>query len=83
MDFTDKFLPGKANPCDYRSRKPTNISDCSRYTRDKMDIDDKSEILVMKAVMDDMPQALSLEEVKKAAREDSTLTAIQSSQGRD
>ena len=72
MDFTDKFLPGKANPCDYRSRKPTNISNCSPYTRSKMDIDDRSDTLVMRVVMDDMPPALSLEEVKKAAREDST-----------
>ena len=29
LSFTDKFIPGKSNPCDYRSRKPTSIKDLS------------------------------------------------------
>jgi hypothetical protein len=71
LSFDDKFLKGKENPCDYRSRKPNAIHDLSQEERDKLEIEDTTDVMVMKVVMDDMPAALPLEVVKEAARNDS------------
>ena len=84
LSFTDKFIPGKSNPCDYRSRKPTSIKDLSEAEQAKLGVDNNTDVLVMKVVMDDMPPAMELQKVKEAALLDPTyqqlLRAVQ--QGR-
>ena len=70
LDFTDKYLAGKANPCDYRSRKPTSIEDLPEAEHEKLGVDNNTDVLVMKVVMDDMPPAMELDRVKEAAELD-------------
>ena len=56
LHFTDKYLKGKQNPCDYKSRHPSPIDDLSMSDRKKMGMDDTDEITVMLLWVEDMPQ---------------------------
>ena len=47
LQFMDKYLKGKQNPCDYKSRHPTPISDISTADRQKLGVDDSDEVTVM------------------------------------
>ena len=70
LSFTDKFLAGKSNPCDYRSRHPTQLTGLTSEEREKLNVDDSEEVLVMRMLVDDMPQALTLDMLKEAVARD-------------
>ena len=70
FQFSDKYLKGKQNPCDYKSRHPTPISDLSTSDREKLGVDDSDEVTVMRLWVEDMPMALSVDTLKEAAAKD-------------
>ena len=68
--FKDKFLSGKANPCDYSSRHTTQLEGLSQADREKLGVDDCDEVMVMRVFVDDMPVALTLDMLKDAVGKD-------------
>jgi hypothetical protein len=76
LSFTDKHLPGRDNPCDYKSRKCASIEGLSPIDREKLDVDDNAEVMVMRIQMDDAPPALTIELIKEAAEGDATYQEI-------
>ena len=68
--FKDKFLSGKANPCDYSSRHPTQLEGLSQADREKLGVDDCDEVMVMRVFVVDMPVALTLDMLKDAVGKD-------------
>ena len=47
LSFTDKYLAGKLNPCGYKSRHPTQLIGLTQEEREKLNIDDSEEVMVM------------------------------------
>ena len=68
--FTDKYLAGKLNPCDYKSRHPTQLSGLSSEEREKLHVDDSEEVMVIRMLVEDMPQALTIDMLKDAVARD-------------
>ena len=70
LSFSDKYLSGKLNPCDYKSRHPTQLTGLSPEEREKLSIDDSEEVMVMRMLVEDMPQALTIDMLKDAVAKD-------------
>ena len=70
LRFTDKYLPGKAMPCDYASRHAAPIEDLNEEEKDRLMVDTSEDIEVMRVFIADLPPALSLEVLKEVAERD-------------
>ena len=68
LDFRDKHIPGKTNPCDYRIWKPTSIQDLTVAEHNMLGVNSNNIVMVMKVVMDNMQPALKRERVKEETR---------------
>ena len=69
LRFTEKYLPGKAMPCDYASRHTLPIKGLTKE-KERLMVDTGEDIEVMRVVMADLPPALSLGVLKEAAEQD-------------
>ena len=74
--FTDKFLAGKKNPCDFKSRLPTTLTGLSSTDRDKLEVDDNDSVQVMRILVADLPPAISIDRLKGAAARDDTYQSL-------
>ena len=74
--FTDKYLTGKQNPCDFKSRFPTSLSGLSPADREKLEVDDNDSVQVMRILVADLPPALSIDRLKEAAIRDETYQSL-------
>jgi hypothetical protein len=81
LTFNMKYLKGKENPCDYKSRHCTDISDLKPDQREKLHVNDNNDIVVMRILLDDVPPALTSKMIKEAVKTDVTyqnlVTAVQ------
>ena len=68
--FKIKYIPGKENPCDWKSRHGASIDDIKGLDRERMGIDDNEDIVVMRILLEDIPPALSIDMLKEAANRD-------------
>ena len=67
LSFTDKYLPGKKNPADYSSRHPHSIEHLTQDQREEAGVDDGEEVHIMRILVSDLPEALTLDHIKEAA----------------
>ena len=65
-----KYIPGKENPCDWKSRHSAAIDDLSPRDRDRLGVDDNDDVVVMKILMENVPTALTIEMIQEAATKD-------------
>ena len=70
--FTDKYIPGKENPNDYASRHPHSIDHLTQEQREEAGVDDGTETHVMKILLSDLPDALSIDHIKEGVAMDPT-----------
>jgi hypothetical protein len=70
LSFTDKYLKGQLVPADYNSRHPNPIEDLTEDEREALYIDDGEDVQIMRIIMADLPDALSVELIKQAADSD-------------
>ena len=68
--FTDKFIPGKENPTDYSSQHPNSIDHPTQEQREEAGVDDGTETHVMRILLSDLPEALSVDLIKEAVAMD-------------
>ena len=76
LKYTMHYLPGKENPCDYGSRHPLPIKHLHEIDKTKMDLDTGDEIFIKKITFNDSPDAITTEDIKKAAENDHTYTKL-------
>ena len=66
FDFTVEYSPGKENPADYMSRQPVHMpKDATDYREQR-----QTEAVVESIMQRNGPQALSMEEIREAAKSD-------------
>ena len=70
LSFTDKYLEGKAMPCDYASRHAAPIEGLNEEEQERLMVDNGKDIQVMRVFIADLPPALSLEVLKEVAAQD-------------
>jgi hypothetical protein len=68
--FTDKYIKGKDNPCDYGSRHPFPLTNLSEREKEKMGVEDEGEVWIRRLFMSDLPDAVSVEMLQDAADKD-------------
>ena len=70
LSFTDKYLPGRANPADYNSRHPKPIKALRPQERENLMVDDGDDIQVMRVMLADLPPAVTMAKLEEAVRND-------------
>ena len=70
LRFTDKYLEGKAMPCNYASRHAAPIEGLNEEEQERLMVDNGEDIQVMRVYIDDLPPALSLETLREVAAQD-------------
>ena len=70
LRFTDKYLPGKAMPCDYTFRYASPIEDLTEEEKELLMVDVGDDIQVMRVIMADLPPALTMEVLREVAERD-------------
>ena len=70
LSFTDKYLPGKAMPCDYASRHAVPIEALNVDEKERLMVDTGEDIQVMRVFIADLPPAMTLEVLKAVAERD-------------
>ena len=68
--FTDKYIKGKDNPCDFGSRHPAPLIDLSDREKEKLGGEDDGEVWIRRLFMSDLPDAVSVEMLQEAAGKD-------------
>ena len=68
--FTDKYIKGKDNPCDFGSRHPAPLTDLSDREKEKLGVEDDGEVWIRRLFMSDLPDAVSVEMLQEAADKD-------------
>ena len=68
--FTDKYIKGKDNPCDFGSQHPAPFTDLSDREKEKMGVEDDKEFWIRRLFMSDLPDAVSVEMLQEAADKD-------------
>ena len=85
--FTDRYIPGKENPCDYGSRHPRDITGLDYRELEKLGAGPGEERFIRRIFPSDLPDAVSLDHIKEAAHREPTyqklLAAVKSGQGKD
>ena len=69
------YLPGKKNPCDYNSRNPVNLEEQDN-TAEQMHSIQNEDTCVNKIVTDDLPDAVTLEMIQRATKNNETMQAL-------
>ena len=70
LSFTDKYLKGREVPADFSSRHPNPIDNLTKEEREQLYIDDGEDNQIMRVMMADLPDALSMELIRQAADTD-------------
>ena len=65
--FIDKYLAGKKKPTDYASRNPHRIERLTQEQREEAGVDNGEEVCIIWIIVNDLPKALTVELMKKAA----------------
>ncbi len=70
FQYIMKYMPGKANPCDYQSRHPLPLGQYTTQEINDMVIDQDDDLCISKIVTDDLPDAVTLKMNQQATKQD-------------
>ena len=70
LDYRMKYMPGKENPCDYASRHPRPLQSYTDTQRERMVIDEGTEICINAVITSDLPDAVTLHMLKFSTARD-------------
>ena len=70
FQFTMRHVMGKDNPCDYASRHPRPLDGFTREEQEAMILDLEDEICINRIIEDDLPDAVTLQMLQEATKED-------------
>ena len=76
--FTDKYIRGKDNPCDFGSRHPAPLTNLSDREKEKMGVEDEGEVWIRRLFMSDLPDAVSVEMLQEVADKDTDYVKLRS-----
>jgi hypothetical protein len=76
FQYTMKHIPGKQIPCDYWSRHPLSLASYTEKELTDMFIDQDDELCISRIVTDDLPDAVTLEMVQRATRQDPVMQKL-------
>ena len=77
--FKVTYEPGNTTPADYGSRHPPAEREYTKLEREDLGVEDESEdkeIAINQLIEDDLPEAVTLEQMKKATKEDKILCQV-------
>ena len=79
FNFKVRYEPGRATPSDYGSRQPAPDRHHTKQEREELGIEDEDEDLefsINRVIEDQLPDAVTMEMLEKATKEDKVLTKV-------
>ena len=70
-----KYLPGKTNPCDFNSQQPVSLEEQDKTTGQMHPIQTE-DTYVNKTIIDNLPDAVTVEMIQRATKKGETMQAL-------